>query len=54
MPEGQDDDADAISSLNAISTTAAEEADVRFKFREAITQACLSEAVMKTTFAGRR
>lgn len=51
MPEGQDDDADAIKLAERYFHNSLEEADVRFKFREAITQACLSEAVMKTTLS---
>lgn len=49
MPEGKDDNADAIKLAERVFNNELEEGEARFNFREAITQACLSEAVMKTT-----
>lgn len=49
MPEGQDDDSDAIKLAERLFHRKLDDAEARFHFREAIQQACLSEAVMKTT-----
>lgn len=49
MPEGKDDNADAIKLAERVFNNELEEGEARFHFREAITQACLSEAVMKST-----
>lgn len=49
MPEGKDDDAEAIKLAERVFNNELEDGEARFHFREAITQACLSEAVMKTT-----
>lgn len=51
MPEGQDDNADAIKLAERVFHNSLEESEVRFRFRDGITQACLSEAVMKTTLS---
>lgn len=49
MPEGQDDDSDAIKLAERLFNQKLEDSEARFHFREGIAQACLSEAVMKTT-----
>lgn len=48
MPEGQDDDSDAIKLAERVFHRKLEDSGSRFEFREGIKQACLSEAVMKT------
>ncbi len=49
MPEGEDDKPKPIKLAERLFHAELEDADVRFHLREGITQACLSEAVMKTT-----
>lgn len=48
MPEGQDDDATPIKNGERLFNSKLDDCEARFHFREGITQACLSEAVMKT------
>lgn len=48
MPEGQDDDSDAIKMAERVFHRKLEDSEARFHFREGIKQACISESVMKT------
>lgn len=48
MPEGQDDDSDAIKLAERVFHRKLEDSESRYNFREAIRQACISEAVVKT------
>jgi len=54
MPEGDDDNAAAIKLAERVFHAKLEESESRFHFREAITQAALSEAVMKTSLIPRQ
>ena len=49
LPEGRDDDADAIKIADRIFNHELIVGDVRHEYREGIKQAAVSEAVMKTT-----
>lgn len=49
MPKGQHDDADAIKLAERVFANALNDAEAAWHFRESVTQACLSEAVLKTT-----
>lgn len=51
MPEGPDDAGSPIKLAERVYNNSLEDSDARFQFREGITQACLSEAVMKVTLA---
>lgn len=48
MPEGDDDPGDVVKLAERVFHGKLDDADMRFRAREAVTQACISEAVVKT------